>query len=194
MNKYRLSLQHYVIAVWKEKINCYVWIVGYFLIARIRDSTYTVGLSGWLSMCKGTELRGTQRACSVSQTHFTPTVALTQLAALVSAEHDPGVYLDNNTAVQQTEHPRCTLSVCQVLTCHPCTFYISVIWITWRQFFWQSQYLDLWSYKDYIRSYRDYINQNNQNAQSKKPIHNYMKKGKIIITSEILKSQTYSLY
>lgn len=83
------------------------------------------------------------------------------------------------------------LSVCQVLTCHPCTFYIFVIWITWRQFFWQSQYLDHWSYKDYIRSYRDYIN---QNAQSKKPIHTYMKKGKIIITSKILKLQTYSLY
>lgn len=62
-------------------------------------------------MCKGTELRGTQRACSVSQTHFTPTVALTQLAALVSAEHDPGVYLDNNTAVQQTNNPRCTFCV-----------------------------------------------------------------------------------
>lgn len=111
MNKYRLSLQRYVIAVGKEKVNWYVSIVGYFLIPRIRDSTYTVGLSGWLSMCKGTELRGTQRACSVSQTHFTPTVALTQLAALVSAEHDPGVYLDNNTAVQQTNHPRCTFRV-----------------------------------------------------------------------------------
>lgn len=83
-------------------------------------------------MCRGTELRGTQRACSVSQTHFTPTVALTQLAALVRAEHDPGVYLDNNTAVQDTHTDnniqlRAALSECQLLTtandktviCHP---------------------------------------------------------------------------